>query len=170
MGVKFYQILLERNFGYFVVNLPRESIKRSGVWKMLLSEYQSKNIASCLLLSRYVQLSSAIQSALFSLRHERFSAERLIRKPAERSESSRQDFPFFLPSNNDIWMCSCILSSWENEIPLNKWFALDRGFFQSSKTIARATACWSHRCEGNILGKLARNFSTFFRVSRRELF
>ena len=53
------------------------------------------------------------------------------------SENTKQDFPLFsflaimtvlLPSNNGSWMCSCIFSSSENGIPLNKLFTLGETF------------------------------------------
>ena len=58
---------------------------------------------------------------LVSFKYILHSGQVMIRQQAK--------FPFvLLPSNNDSWMCSCILSSWENGIPLNKLFTLGEDF------------------------------------------
>ena len=48
-----------------------------------------------------------------------------------------------------------------------KLFILGGRLFQSPKRIAHAEAHFSHHCEGNVSGKLARNFSTFLRFPER---
>ena len=80
-------------------------------------------------------------------------------------------FPFVpFPSNNDSWMGSCILSSWENGIPLRKLFTLGGRLFNSSKRKHVVKRAESHRCEVNTLGIFACNFGTFFEVSQRDSF
>ena len=81
----------------------------------------------------------------------------------ERKQQAK--FPFvLLPSNNDFWVCSCILSSWENGIPLNKLFTLGGRLFNSSNGKHVLKRAESHRCEVNTLGILACNFSMLFKV------
>ena len=75
-----------------------------------------------------------------------------------------------LPSNNDCWMCSCISSSWENGIPLNKLFTLGGRIFNPPKGKHVLRRAESHRCEVNKFGILACNFSTFFKVSQKDSF
>ena len=60
-------------------------------------------------------------------------------------------------------MCSCILSSWENGIPLNKLFTLGGRLFNPPKRKHVLKRAESHRVEANTLGTFACNFSTFFR-------
>ena len=77
-------------------------------------------------------------------------------------------FPFvLLPSNNDSWMCSCILSSWENGIPLNKLFTLGGRLFNPPKRKHMLKLAESHRCEANTLGISAFDFRTFIKVSSK---
>ena len=71
-----------------------------------------------------------------------------------------------LPENDDTLICSCILSSGENRISMNKLFKLGRRLFQSPKRITRAKAYLSYRCEGNISGELAHSFYVLFKVSK----
>ena len=131
-------------------------------------------LKTVLFYSRYVQLGSVIYPALIG--HSFPSIwEIFCRKPLSKTCKNegkrRTTFLFvFLPSNNDIHMHSCILSSWENGIPLTKLFILGGRLFHSPKRIARAKAFSSHCCKVNTLGKLAHDFSTFFKVSRRNIF
>ena len=70
----------------------------------------------------------------------------------ERKQQAK--FPFvLLPSNNDSWMCSCTLSSWENGIPL----------FNPPKRTHVLKRAESQRCEINTLGTFACNHGTFLR-------
>ena len=80
-------------------------------------------------------------------------------------------FPFvLLSSNNDNSMCSCILfalfGAWNSS---EEVIHTRRKTSHSPKRIARAKACSSRCCGVIISGKLARNFSTCLKVSRREL-
>ena len=75
---------------------------------------------------------------------------------------------FLRPSSNDSWMCSCILFSWENRIPLNKLFTPGGRLFNQPKGKHVPKRVESHRCEVNALEILACNFSTFFKVSQRD--
>ena len=59
-------------------------------------------------------------------------------------------------------MCSCILSSLENGIPLNKLFTLGGRLFNPSKGKHVLKRAESHRCEVNTSGIFACNFSVFF--------
>ena len=63
-----------------------------------------------------------------------------------------------LSSNNDFWMCSCILSSWENGIPLNKLFTLGGRLFNPPNGEQVLKRVESHRCEGFLLVILVRFF------------
>ena len=118
---------------------------------------------------RYVKLGSVIYPALICysfLRNRRISAESPFRKHAKNERKQQAKFPFvLLLSNNDSWMCSCILSSWENGIPLNKLFTKGGRLFnpQKQKHVLNRAEC--HCCEVNTLGNFACNFSTFFKVS-----
>ena len=71
---------------------------------------------------------------------------------------------------NDSWMCSCILSSWENGIPLNKLFTLGERLFNTSKEKHVLKRAESHHCEIKTLGIFACNFSMFLKVSQRYSF
>ena len=53
-------------------------------------------------------------------------------------------------------MCSCILSSWGNGIPLNKLFTLGGRLFNPPKRKHVLKRAESHRCEVNILGTFAK--------------
>ena len=74
--------------------------------------------------------------------------------------STRRPRGTMLISLNDSLMCSCILSSWEYEIPLNKLFTLGSRLLnrppKGKHVLNRAE---SHRCEVNTLGILACAFS-----------
>ena len=56
-----------------------------------------------------------------------------------------------LHSNNDTWMCSCILSSWENGIPLNMIIILRGRLFNPARGKHVLKRAENHRCEVNIL-------------------
>ena len=63
-------------------------------------------------------------------------------------------------------MCSWILSSWENGIPLNKLFTLGGRLFNQSKGKHVLKRAERHRCYANTLGILAFNFSMFLKFSK----
>ena len=67
-------------------------------------------------------------------------------------------------------MCSCILSSWENGIPLNKLFTLGRRRFNGQNESNVLKHAESHRCEVNASGTFACNFSTFLTFLKRTHF
>ena len=101
--------------------------------------------------------------------------EVFCRKPLSKTcKNERKDkarFPIvLLPSINDTWMCSCILSSWESELPLNKLLTLEGRLFNPPKGKHVLKHGESRACEINTLRILACNFSTFFKVSRRDSF
>ena len=115
---------------------------------------------------RYVKFGSAIYPALighsFPSKLEIFCTKPLS-KTCKNERKHKAKFPFvLLASSNDSWICSCILSSWENGIPLNKLFTLGRLFNPPKRKLVLKCA-ESHRCEANILGIFACNFSTFLR-------
>ena len=123
---------------------------------------------------RYVKLGSVIFPALighsFPSKKEIFWRKPLS-KTCKNERKQQAKFPFvLLPSNNDSLMCSCILSSWENGIPLNKLFTLGGRLFNLPKRKHVLKRAESHRCEVNTLGIFACNFSTFFKVSQRDSF
>ena len=69
-------------------------------------------------------------------------------------------FPFvLLPSKNGSWMCSCIVSSWENGILLNKLFTPSGRLFNPPKGKHVLKRAESHCCEVNTFGILACNFN-----------
>ena len=84
---------------------------------------------------------------------------------AKTSENSKQEFPLSsFPAVMTFGYVHVFLPLGRMESPLKKLFILGRRLFQS-----RAKAHQSHHCEGNTSGKLARNLSMSFKVSRREL-
>ena len=123
---------------------------------------------------RYVKLGSIIYPALighsFPSKLEIFCGMPLS-KTCKNERKQEAKFPFvLLPSNNDSWMCSCILSSWENGIPLNKLFTAGGRLFNYPKRKHVLKHAESHRCEVNTLGTFACNLSTFFKASQRDSF
>ena len=60
-------------------------------------------------------------------------------------------------------MCSCILSAWENEIPLNRLFIPEGRFVHPSTRIARAKARRSH-VQGRNLRKICALFGDVLKV------
>ena len=101
-------------------------------------------------------------------------ADFLQKAPFENLQNERKQqakFPFvLLPSNYNSWMRSCILSSWENGIPLNMLFTLGGRLFNPPKRKHALKRAESHRCEVNTLGTFACNFNTIFKVSQRDSF
>ena len=67
-------------------------------------------------------------------------------------------------------MCSCILSSWENDIPLNKLFELGGRLVNPSKVKHVLKRTESHRCEVNTLRIFACDFSMFLRFLKGARF
>ena len=67
-------------------------------------------------------------------------------------------------------MCSCILSSWENGIPLNKLFTLGERLLNLSKEKHVLKRAESQCCEVNTFGIFACNFSMFLRFLKRVHF
>ena len=64
-----------------------------------------------------------------------------LSKTCKKERKWQAKFPFvLLPGNIDSWMCSGILSSWENGIPLNKLFTLGEDFSTRQRK-ARSIAC-----------------------------
>ena len=75
--------------------------------------------------------------------------------PPKNERKQQAKFPFILlPRNNDSWVFSCILSSCENEILLNKLSTLGRRLFIPPKREHVLKCAESHRCEINTLGTL----------------
>ena len=121
---------------------------------------------------RYVKLGSVTYAALidhsFPSKKEIFCRKPLS-KTCKNERKQQAKFPFvLLPSNNDSWMCSCILSSWENG--MNNLFTLGGRLFNPPKRKHVLKRAESHRCEVNTLGTFACNFNMFFRVSQRDSF
>ena len=105
--------------------------------KILIPEYHSNDVEKCLVYPRYVKLGSVIYPALighsFPSKMEIFCRKPLS-KTCQNERKQQAKFPYvLLPSNNDSWMCSCILSQWENGIPLNKVFTLGGRLFNHPK-------------------------------------
>ena len=116
---------------------------------------------------RYVKLGSVIYPALIG---HSFPSKKVIfcRKPllktCKNEQKQQAKFPFvLLSSNNDFWMCSCISSSWENGIPLNKLFTPGGRLCNPRKRKHLLKHVESHCCEVNTLGIFACNFSMFFK-------
>ena len=123
---------------------------------------------------RYVKLCSVTYPALiahsFPSKLEIFCRKPLS-KTCKNKRKQQAKCPFvLLPSNNDSWMCSCILSSWENGIPLNKLFILGGRLFTPPKQKHALKRAECHRCDVTTLGNFACNFSTFFMVSQKDSF
>ena len=140
----------------------------------MIPEYQINDVQSCLVLFPICQIrfsnSPGFNRSFLSVEIGDF----LQKVPFENLQSDRKQqakFPFaLLPSNNDSWMCSCILSSWENGITLNKLFTLGGRLFNRPNQKHVLKRAESYRCEVNTLGIFACNFSTFFKVSQRDSF
>ena len=61
-----------------------------------------------------------------------------------------EEIPFsFLPSNTDTCICSCILSSWENGIPLNELLALGGDLFASQDNTVAPLGTFIHGAKMN---------------------
>ena len=87
-----------------------------------------------------------------------------LSKTCKNERKLQAKFPFvLLPSNYDSWMCSCILSPWENGIPLNKLLTQGGRLFNQPKRKHVLKRAESHHCEINTLGIFACKFSTFFK-------
>ena len=127
--------------------------------KILIPEYQSNDVENCLVLSsicqiRFSNLPSFNQSFL-PIEIGDFLQKAPFDKTCKNERKQQAKFPFvLLPSNNDSWMCSCILTSWENGILLNMLFT------KRKHVLKRAE---SHCCEVNTLGIFAYDFSMFLR-------
>ena len=155
--------------------VPGESIKTPGDCKILIPEYQSNDIKNCLVLFPICQIRFSNLPGFNRLFLPVEIGDFLQKAPSENllktSENSKQKFPFvLLPSNNDSWMCSCILSSWENGIPLNKLFTLGGRLFNRPKRKHMLQRAESHHCVVNTFETFACNFSAFLRVSQRDSF
>ena len=154
--------------------IPGESIKTPGVWKILIPEYQSNEIENCLILSPICQIRSSNLSDFNRPFLPVEIGDFLQKAPSENLQNQRKQqakFPFvLLPSNNDSWMCSCILSSWENGIPLNELFTPGGRLFNLPKRKRVLKHAERHHCEVNTLGIFACNFSMIFNVSQRDSF
>ena len=98
----------------------------------------------------------------------------LQKAPSKTCQNERKHpakFPFvLLPSNNDSWMGSCILSLRENGIPLKNLFTQGGRLFNSPKRKHVLKLAESHRREVNTLGIFACDFGTFLEVSQRDSF
>ena len=136
--------------------------------------HQSNDVENCLVLSpiyqiRFSDLPGFTRSFL-PVEIGDFLQKAPVKNLQKRAKTSSK-IPFvLLPSNNDFWMCLCILSSWENGIPLKKLFTLGRRLFNLPKRKHVLNRAESHHCEVNKLGIFACNFSTFFKVSQRDSF
>ena len=123
---------------------------------------------------RYVKLGSVIYPALIGhsfLSKKEIFCRKPLSKTCKNERKQQTKFPFvLLPSKNDSWMCSCISTSWENGIPLNKLFTLGGRLFNPPKQKLALKRAECHRFEVNTLGNFACNFSTFFKVSQRDSF
>ena len=115
---------------------------------------------------RCVKLGSVIYLALighsFPSKWEIFCRKPLS-KTCKNERKQQAKFPFvLLPSNNDSWMCSRIISSWENGIPLKMLFTLGGSSTrQNEKHVPKRTE--SHRCEVTTLGILLVILARFLR-------
>ena len=124
-------------------------------------------LKTALFYPRYVKFGSVIYLALighsFPSKWDIFCRKPLS-KTCKNKRKQQAKFPFvLLPSKNDSWMCSCILSSWENGIPLNKLFTLGGRLFNRPKRKHVLKRAESHRCEVNTFGIFACNFARFLR-------
>ena len=147
-----------------------------GVWKkkMLLPEYQSFNIESCLVLF-------PIWSSGFS-NLPAFNRSFLLVKMREFLQKSPfENVQKWMKTRSKISLCSPCQQ--QSHLELFMYFVLFKKrnppdlvlrtkerTFHSPKMTARAKACYSHGCEASISRELAINFSKFFNGSRRELF
>ena len=126
---------------------------------ILLREYQS-NIENCLVFSPKGQIRFSnlpdINRSFLLVGMGNFLQKAPLSNLQKTIQNTKQDFPLF------SWMCSCILSSWENGIPLNKLFTLRGRLFNPQKGKHVLKHADSDRCEANTLRILDDNFSTFF--------
>ena len=123
---------------------------------------------------RYVKLDSVIlpgfNQSFLPVEMGDFPQKAPFENLLKRAKTASKISLFLLPSNNDSWVCSCISSSRENVIPLNKSFTLGGRLFKPPKPKHVLMRAESHRCEVNTLGNFSCNFSTFFKVSQRDSF
>ena len=136
--------------------LPGESIKTPGVCeKILVPEYLSNDVENCLVLSSICQIRFSNLPGFNRSFLPIEIGDFLQKAPFENLKKQQATFPcVLLPSNSDSWMCSCILSSWENGIPLNTSFTLRGRLFDPPKRKPVLKRAESHRCEVNTLGTL----------------
>ena len=109
--------------------LPSESIKGHTFEKLLLlHEYQRNDIENCLVSLPICPVGSCNLPGFYwpflPIKMGDFLQKILFENMQKRMKTPSKISLVLLPSNNDIWICSCILSSWEEEIPLNKLFNL----------------------------------------------
>ena len=149
-----------------------------GVSKIQLPEYhQSNDIKNCLVLSMTCQIKfsdlPSFNPTFLPVQMGDFLQKASFENQQKRVRCQAR-FPFvLLPSHNDSWMRSCVLSSWENGIPwesVNKLFTLGGRLFTPSKGKHVPKRADSRRCEVNTLGIFACNFKTFFKASQRASF
>ena len=140
----------------------------------MIPQYQSNDVENCLVLSPICQIRFSNLPGFNRSFLPVEIGDFLEKAPFENLQKQAKQqvkFPFvLLPSNDDSWMCSCILSSWENGIPLNKLFTLGARLFNLPKPKHVLKRVESHRCEVITLRTFACNFSTFFKVSQRDSF
>ena len=123
---------------------------------------------------RYVKLGSVTCRALighsFSSKKEIFCRKPLS-KTCKNDRKQQAKFPLvLLPRNYDSWICSCILSSWENGIPLNKLFTLGGRRFNPPKREHLLKRAESRRCEVNTLEILLVILARFCRILKGTYF
>ena len=106
----------------FIIKICRVSqLKRPAFEKILIPQYQSNDVENCRVLSSICQIRFSNLPG--------FNQSFVPSKTCKNERKQQAKFHFvLLPSNNDSWICSCILSSWENGIPLNKLFTLGEDF------------------------------------------
>ena len=137
----------------------------SGVGKSLLPEYQSNDIENCLVLSPICQIGFSnlpgFNRPFLPVEIGDFLQRAPFGNLQKRVKTPSKIFLVLLPSNNDSWMCSCIFSSWENGIPLNKLFTLGKRLFNQPNGKHVLKDAESHRCQVNTLGIVACNLACF---------
>ena len=116
-----------------------------------LPKYQGNGIENCLVLSTIcpsgVSNSSGFDQPILPVYMGDFSAECPFQRPTKQAKTTSKSSLVFLPKNNDSHMYSCILSSQENGIPLNRSFVPIRKLtFHPHNKSWLYKACWRQNC------------------------
>ena len=102
-------------------NRKKYHVSRPAFEKVMIPDHQSNDIEHSLVLSPICQIwfsdLTGFNRSFLPVEIGDFLQKAPFENLKKGAETASK---ISLPSNNDSWMCSCIVSSWENGIPLNK--------------------------------------------------